>query len=193
MSRYDQGMSMRCWVLALSIGFFFVSVPVHGLDTIYIVRHAEKETPWPREHSDFQPLSDEGRARADALVPLLRDAGIATIYTSPTGRTIQTGMPLARALAVPVKADRATIDADAMPDFMTKTRAAHEADRAVLIVGHSNTIAMLLAALGADATCHDALGVDAEGMIEGNDGLWRVNLGEPGCAGMRRDAQTAVD
>ncbi len=166
-------------------------LPARGLDTIFVVRHAEKEAPWPSEHSNFQPLSEEGRARAAALVPLLKDAGIATVYTSPTGRTLQTGMPLALALDVPIKADRATIDAQQLDAFLARIRTDHESSRAVLIVGHSNTTAMILAALGAESDCYYALGIDEEGMIEGFDGLWQVELGRPGCAGMRCRSQAA--
>ena len=103
--------------------------------TIFIVRHAEKA------QGDDPDLSETGRARAESLANLLKDATISAIYTSEVKRTKQTAAPLARLLhlepiTVPAK-DRDTLVAK------LKTSSGN-----VLVVGHSNTIPDLTKSLG---------------------------------------------
>lgn len=165
---------------------------LHALDTVYVVRHGEKVEPWQGDH-DFQPLSDDGQARAARLVTLLGDARISGLYSSATVRTFSTAVPLSRSLGVPIVADNATIDDQSLPAFVETLRARHEGDTAILIVGHSNTIAMILGAFGADRSCAERLGIDERGFIEGYDGLWQIELVHPGCAGMKRRTQPTQD
>lgn len=165
------------------------SAPAAALEVVYLVRHAEKVAFWPPAYEDFRPLSAEGVARSEALARHLADREIAAIYASPTARALATGMPLAAA-GVPIEADGATIDEDALPAFFDALRRRHRDDRAVLIVGHSNTVPMLLRALGATSECFARLGIDvATDLIEGYDGLWRIALETPGCTGMQRQSQ----
>ena len=175
-----------------------------ALDTIYIVRHADKATFWPkaRELNKFHPLSRTGMNRADAIAEHLSDAGIAEIYTSATTRTLATGMPLAEALdaaraadapKVRIGPDGRTVDRSQMLAFFDELRTKHAEDKAVLVVGHSDTVPLLLIALGALNTCFETLDIGLDGgdlLISGYEGLWRVNLAEPGCAGIER--QTVV-
>jgi broad specificity phosphatase PhoE len=168
-----------------------LAVPAAALDTLYLVRHAEKAF-WPsdRDLDAFQPLSQEGIARAAALAERLKAAGIAAVYTSRTTRTIETAAPLAQASGVPIAADDATTKPDEMTSFLSRLREKHAADKAVLIVGHSNTIPELLRALGAASDCYARLNITGEPgklLIEGYEGVWKVDLKRQGCEAIERE------
>jgi phosphohistidine phosphatase SixA len=121
--------------------------------TVFLVRHAEKaDAPGPDP-----PLSERGRARAEALARLLQSAGVKAVYTSQFLRTRQTGEPLARRLgveatAVPlsVKTSNPREVSEESVRELTKRVEAH-AGGAVLIVGHSNSVPDVIRALGGDA------------------------------------------
>ena len=173
--------------LLLLLLLVLLAVPAAALDTVYLVRHAEKAEGWPaaRELDAFQPLSPAGTARAESLANRLKDAGIVAIYSSNTTRSLATGLPLAKATGVPLLADDATTKPDEMAAFLVKVREKHAADKAVLIVGHSNTIPELLIKLGATPECYTKVGITGEPgklLIEGYEGLWRVDLKKEGCA-----------
>lgn len=161
-----------------------------ALETIFVVRHAEKATPWQEQVEDFRPLSSQGQLRAQTIAKRLADAGIDGIYSSPTARTVQTAMPLALALELEVQADADTLERRSLRSFFNRLRRKHRDDSAVLVVGHSNTIPDLLQALGANRTCFERLGLVPHPkyghLIEGYEGLWEVELSSPGCRGMRR-------
>lgn len=120
--------------------------------TVFLVRHAEKaDAPGPDP-----PLSERGRARAEALARLLQSAGVKAIFTSQYGRTQQTAEPIARRLgvsptAVPlaVKTSNPREVSEESIRELTKRVAAH-AGGAVLIVGHSNSVPDVIRALGGD-------------------------------------------
>ena len=180
-----------CRLRALPVLLLLLAAPAAGLDTIWLVRHAEKAESWPtdRDLDALQPLSREGTARAEALAERLKDAGIAAIYTSRTTRTLATGLPLAARNKLPLAADDATTKPSEIPPFLAKLREKHAGDRAILLVGHSNTVPHLLVALGATPECFAKLGIKEtpDGpMIEGYEGVWRVELAKTGCAGMVR-------
>lgn len=104
--------------------------------TLFIVRHAEKV-----ESADKDPdLSEAGRARAESLSKVLKDADIKAIYATGFKRTQQTAAPLARALGIEI----AVAPAKAA-DFALKLRAT---DGNALVVGHSNTVPDLIRELG---------------------------------------------
>jgi hypothetical protein len=44
-----------------------LAAPAAALDTLYLVRHAEKADPWPADLDAFRPLAPAGEARAEAL------------------------------------------------------------------------------------------------------------------------------
>jgi broad specificity phosphatase PhoE len=176
-----------CWILPLVL----LAAPAVALDDVYLVRHAEKADFWPtdRDLDAFQPLSSAGLTRAEALAARFKTAGIAAIYTSRTTRTLETGAPLAYATHVPIAADDATIKPDAMSGFLKRLREKHAADRAVLIVGHSNTIPELLVHLGAKPDCFQRLGITGQPgslLIEGYEGMWKVDLKKQGCEAIVR-------
>jgi broad specificity phosphatase PhoE len=171
--------------------------PAAALDTVYLVRHAEKAS-WPSERDldAFQPLSPEGIERAEALAGRLGNAGIAAIYTSRTTRTIETAAPLAQAAGIPITADDATIRPDEMAAFLARVREKHAGDQAVLLVGHSNTLPELLRKLGAAPDCYVRLNITGEPgklLIEGYEGLWKVDLKKQGCEAIERGTLKAPE
>ena len=128
---------------------------------VFVVRHAEKQT---EENGREVPLSEAGRARAARIAAMLRDCRIVAIYSTDMVRTLSTAEPLARAAHVtPVLYD--TSATDAMKALADRIRREHANDN-VLVVGHSNTIGPLVAALG----CTEK--VDVQGPEY--DGLWVV-------------------
>jgi phosphohistidine phosphatase SixA len=178
------------WLLPLLL-LVLLAAPAVALDDIYLVRHAEKADFWPsdRDLDAFQPLSTAGLARAEALAARLKTAGIAAIYTSRTTRTLETGAPLAHATHVPIAADDATTKPGEMSGFLAGLREKHAADRAVLIVGHSNSIPELLIQLGAKPDCFQRLGIAGQPgslLIEGYEGIWKVDLKKQGCEAVTR-------
>jgi phosphohistidine phosphatase SixA len=120
--------------------------------TVFLVRHAEKETAPP----DDPALTEAGKARAQTLAQMLASAGIKTIYTSQFLRTRQTAEPLAKhlgieATALPIKMDSRNprvIADESFREVVTKTLA--HAGESVLIVGHSNTLPEIIKRLGGD-------------------------------------------
>lgn len=104
-----------------------------------VVRHAEKAA----AGGDDPPLVEAGRARADALAARLADAPVVAVYSTGYARTLQTAAPMAQAHGLPVMPYDAREPADA---FATRLRAAHPAGT-VVVVGHSNTVPAIAAAL----------------------------------------------
>jgi broad specificity phosphatase PhoE len=126
-------------VAALLFLFAFAApAPVASAqEAIYVVRHAERA-----DQSADSPLSSEGVGRSYKLRDALKEAGVTTIFTSDLRRTIETAAPLAAATHVTARqvpaADTAALAA--------AIASAGRRDR-VLVVGHSNTVPALLAAL----------------------------------------------
>ena len=176
-----------CWILAA----LTAATGAHALETVYIVRHADKVTYWPAERSlnAFRPLSRAGIDRAERLAEELAGAGVAAVYSSATTRTLATGMPLAEAAEISIGADDRSIQPTQLQAFFDDLRQTHAEDAAVLIVGHSNTVPHLLFHLGAEESCFERLDIadhDGDWLIHGNQGLWRVDLGTVGCDGIER-------
>jgi broad specificity phosphatase PhoE len=109
--------------------------------TVIVTRHAERAD----DGSTRDPeLSEAGRARALALVEALGGAGVSAIYTTQFQRTRATAAPLAAKLGI----GPAVIESGgATADHIAALRAAvlsHPAGSVVLVVGHSNTVPMLV-------------------------------------------------
>jgi broad specificity phosphatase PhoE len=111
---------------------------------VFLVRHGEKAA----EPAANPPLTAEGEARARALVDVLAHAGISVVISTPYERTLATVRPIAAKLGIIV--DTIPI-AGGVPAHAQAVAAAvkKHAGKAVLVVGHSNTILQIAAALGA--------------------------------------------
>ncbi len=129
---------MKRSILSFLLLGLLLAATVVAQPTIFIVRHAEKN-PGPGKDPD---LSDAGRARAELLARVLRDAGLTAIYVTEFKRTQQTAAPLAKALGIEAE-KMAARDATSLA---AKLRGL--AQGRALVVGHSNTIPDLIKALG---------------------------------------------
>ncbi len=154
-------------LLLLFLAAAFPALPSEGPTTLFIVRHAEKVDDGTKD----PPLADEGHARAEALARLLRDAGLNAVYATPYRRTQETAARLAEQLNLHVTTYEA--QGAALADTL---RSRHTGQQ-VLVVGHSNTVPMLLnALLGAER-------YQQLGEME-YDALFVVTLAENGTAGV---------
>jgi phosphohistidine phosphatase SixA len=112
---------------------------------VLLVRHAEKAA----EPAQDPPLTEGGRARAEALVSIAREARVSAIITTQFERTKSTAAPAAAALSVApsvVQAGPLAQHAKAVADEVRK-----HVGKTVLVVGHSNTVPAIIGALGAPA------------------------------------------
>lgn len=105
--------------------------------TYYIVRHGEKAVvdanANPNMSATNPPLSDAGKARAEALKELLKNEKITHIFSTNTIRTRSTAEPLSVLLNVPIETYNPRPDSA----FIAQLRSLK---KNVLIVGHSNTV-----------------------------------------------------
>ena len=123
-----------------------LAVPVAAQQTIFLVRHAERAdggSSAPTAVSD-PDLSQAGHARAASLAAVLKDARIATIFTTEYKRTQQTAAPLAKALGVTPTIVVGKDSAGLVARIKATTGN-------VLVVAHSNTLPEIVKELGAAA------------------------------------------
>ena len=111
--------------------------------TVYLVRHGEKSTDIPNDPDPA--LTPAGRARAEALAAKLASAGVTHIISTQWTRTRETAQPLASRLGLTTQIVPTTVKG-----FADSTAAAvlRHRGKTILVVGHSNTIASVIAALG---------------------------------------------
>lgn len=107
-----------------------------------VVRHAEKVN-----DSRDPDLSPAGQARARALAGQLRDAPLVAAWSSAYARTRQTGQATAQAHGLDLREYDAAMPA---ADLAAMLRREHR-HGTVLVVGHSNTVPDIVAALCACA------------------------------------------
>ena len=118
--------------------------------TVIFVRHAEKQdVPGPDP-----ALSPVGQERAKNLSRILASTGIKAVYTSQYIRTKETGRPTAEAAGISLSEVRLE------PDPHDRRKLAQSSinglldgvyqyeGHTVLVVGHTNTIGLLIGALG---------------------------------------------
>lgn len=116
-----------------------ISSPAAAMpDLVILVRHAEKAT-----QANDPGLTPAGEQRAQALAQALGGLRVNAILTSPARRARDTAAPLAQALGLQPKA------VDGGPDHVKAVADAVRAQTGVvLVVGHSNTVPAVIAALG---------------------------------------------
>ncbi len=139
---------MKLWTMRLALGLLVLAAAWAGAApaappalTVYLVRHAEKSlTAGPAD----PPLTAAGQARARALARTLRRAHPAALFTTNTQRARATLGPLAAATGLTPR----VYDAG-QPQALADTLRRAYAGRAVVVVGHSNTLLPLMKALGA--------------------------------------------
>lgn len=111
---------------------------------VILVRHAERDTAPPRD----PVLTANGVARAAALREALAGAGIGSVITTQFQRTRLTAGPLIDSLKLTPIVVRATSPVSAHADSTAGAIRARPAGEVVLVIGHSNTIPAIIAALG---------------------------------------------
>jgi broad specificity phosphatase PhoE len=108
-------------------------------DLVILVRHAERAA----EPAGDPALTPAGEQRAQALAQALAGLRVNAIVTTQFRRTRDTAAPLAQALGVqPLVVDARASHVQAVVD------AVRAQTGVVLVVGHSNTVPAVLAALG---------------------------------------------
>ena len=111
--------------------------------TIFIVRHAEKQSgPDPE-------LSELGAANADALAEALRSIPLNSVWSTDTKRTRNTALPTATEHKRALKIYGVGGGVDTAMQHLAERLLAGEGGERVLVIGHSNTGPILMRALGA--------------------------------------------
>ncbi|MGI4835050.1 MAG: histidine phosphatase family protein [Janthinobacterium lividum] len=135
---------MKNWLLLLALGLPLLAraaaLPAAPPTIVYLVRHGEKDlTP----HLADPLLTTAGEARAQALADRLTRQRPAALFTTDTRRTRATLVPLAQATGL------TPLVYSAQEPTALATRIKQDyAGQTVVVVGHSNTLLPLLAALG---------------------------------------------
>jgi phosphohistidine phosphatase SixA len=131
---------MKCFIVFLAI--FITQFSANGQvakdddkTTIYLVRHAEKEK------GDDPLLTSEGKKRAGDLMRALKSKHIQRIYVTEYRRTQMTG----DSLRIQVGIDTVHYLADTTGDsFVAKLKEQNDFGKAILVIGHSNTLAFII-------------------------------------------------
>lgn len=132
--------------IAAAVLLFALADLARAQQTILLVRHAEKATD---ANEASVPLSKAGTARAARLAEMLRSAGVTGVYATDTVRARKTAEPLAKAAGLEVRMYTPKDAAGKPAPRLLVDRLKKEEPRGVvLVVGHSNTVPEILAALG---------------------------------------------
>ena len=135
---------VKVLVLLLVLGVVSCSSPPPPASTVVLlVRHAEKAS-----DAEDSPLTKAGVERSQALIGVAEAAGVSVIYTTQFKRNHETARPISERLNVRVTEVPVNLQT---PGDYGKTLAQTIKDKhqglTVLVVGHSNTIPLILAAL----------------------------------------------
>jgi broad specificity phosphatase PhoE len=104
---------------------------------VLVVRHAERAP-----GSGDPPISDAGRERAATLAEIGKLAGVSAIVTTHLQRTRQAEALKITPVVVPTQSDLVKHAAE------IAAAVRQQAGKTVLVVGHSNTVPAIVAALG---------------------------------------------
>jgi phosphohistidine phosphatase SixA len=126
-------------IALLFAGHMGYAQQVTGAKTIYIIRHAEKDT-----GSDPR-LSAAGLQRAGDLYRLLADKGIGRIYQTKYRRSFMTG----DSLRIYGRIDTAFYRPDTTGTGLQESMELHhDQSQAILVIGHSNTVPAIIRSFG---------------------------------------------
>ena len=117
----------------------FIDSPA-GTTTVYLVRHAEKDTSNPNDQDP--DLTEAGRKRAQALKAYLQEVKVDGFFSTPYKRNQKTLVPLAQGRPIQFyeSHDYTLLRNKILSEYKGKT---------VVVVGHSNTILPIIEAFGA--------------------------------------------
>ena len=127
--------------IAIGLAWFFES---QATTTIIFVRHAEKDL----SVKDDPELTEDGQRRAFELTRQMKDADVVAsidaIYSTPFKRNVATVEPLSKLLELPIN----LYDKNDYESVLETILDNHKG-KIILVVGHSDTLANLMAELGA--------------------------------------------
>lgn len=130
-------------VLAIACLLTGAALPAAAMpDVVVLVRHGEKA-----DAGKDPALSEAGQLRARALIPALAGLRVNAVITTQYRRTRETAAPLAAQLGLQPRVIE-TRPGDLAGHVQAVADAVRAQSGAVLVVGHSNTLMPLLAALG---------------------------------------------
>jgi broad specificity phosphatase PhoE len=132
------------FLLALTLVSCGKPQPAQPSTIVLIVRHAEKAS-----DAEDSPLTEAGVERSRALVGVAEAAGVSVIYTTQFKRNRDTAQPLSERLKVAVT-ELPVRDLQNPGDYgktLARDITEKHAGQTVLVVGHSNTIPLVLEAL----------------------------------------------
>ena len=136
--------SIRTFALLAAASVLLAPIASAQPSTVILVRHAERGT----APANDPVLTEAGSARAVALKAALASAGVSAVVTSHLQRTILTAKPLADSLGLTAQVVRAGNPMQAHFDSVAAVVKRQPAGSVVLVVGHSNTVPGVIAALG---------------------------------------------
>lgn len=129
-------------LLAAVIGLGWAMWTLQDTTTVIVVRHAEKQADGTKDPA----LSAVGVARAARLAARFGAAGIDAVYATPFKRTRDTAAAVAAAAGVAVE----VTDPKDIAHLVELIEDEHRGDT-VFVVGHSNTIGLVVQGLGGEA------------------------------------------
>ena len=132
--------SMLFAILGAVVVFIYFATFSRPITTVILVRHAEKVID-PNNPNAL--LTAEGQARAQELVHAIGSAGITSIYATQVTRTQQTTKPIADRLGLQPNIIEATNTQELVRQIISQ-----HTGSVVLVVGHTNSIPEVIAALG---------------------------------------------
>ena len=134
-----RGLSIAILVMGLINQLHAQHKPFLKNATIILVRHAEKDT------GNNPVLNAIGHSRSGYLLSALGDNKVKKIFVTQYRRTQQT----ADSLRLRMKVDTIHYNADVTGEGLIKMLEKHEIrNKKILIIGHSNTIPVLISRLG---------------------------------------------
>ena len=174
---------MRSWLVAALL-FAPALLPAQ---TAIVVRHAEKASETERDPM----LSALGQARAAALDSALAGVKVTAIVVTPFHRTRETAAVVARRHGLTPIEVAVTGGVPAHARAVAAEVAKHQGT--VLVVGHSNTVGAIVAALGGSADIGDLCDSEYQALftVLPGGGTVRTRFGAgnpahlPACAAMR--------
>ena len=128
---------LRGWIWIL-LAALAISASAFAQVTVILTRHAEKAA----APANDPPLTEAGHQRAALLASMLAESGVSAIYVTEFQRTQQTAEPL----AVRVHITPIVIPANDTEALVKAFRARQSG--VVVVVGHSNKLPEIIAALG---------------------------------------------
>jgi len=130
-------------LLAFALAISSVLAADVATTTVVLVRHAEKVA----EGND-PDLTPAGRERAAALAEAVAHLDLKAVIVTDTKRTMQTGEPAAKARGLTPVVVPTSGGAPAHVKAVVEAIRAVPAGGSVLVVGHSNTVPLIIQALG---------------------------------------------